>query len=87
MLHDMNETCTQEQIAAFEAALNLVPMILGDGQKVGSLVQNITVRSAMRCQPPMDDGSSSRRQLAVSYGYLQFVGAFSQPAAVLFALA
>eukprot|EP00973_Karenia_brevis_P042377 5865675-Karenia_brevis.AAC.1 len=29
MLHDMNETCTQEQIAVPEAGLD--PMILGDG--------------------------------------------------------
>eukprot|EP00973_Karenia_brevis_P084488 11727297-Karenia_brevis.AAC.1 len=37
VLHDTNEMCTQEQIAAFEAALDWVPMILGDGQTVGSL--------------------------------------------------
>eukprot|EP00973_Karenia_brevis_P055069 7655686-Karenia_brevis.AAC.1 len=31
MLKEMNEKCTQEQIAALEASLDWVPMILGDG--------------------------------------------------------
>eukprot|EP00973_Karenia_brevis_P047181 6548509-Karenia_brevis.AAC.1 len=38
-LHDVHDTCTQQQSAALEAGLDWVPMILGDGRVVGSLVQ------------------------------------------------
>eukprot|EP00973_Karenia_brevis_P035830 4945301-Karenia_brevis.AAC.1 len=34
MLHDLNNTCAQKQTAAFKAALDWVPMILGDGWAV-----------------------------------------------------
>eukprot|EP00973_Karenia_brevis_P039944 5513364-Karenia_brevis.AAC.2 len=39
MLKDINEKCTQDQLAVIEAALDWTPMILGDGHVVGSLVQ------------------------------------------------
>eukprot|EP00973_Karenia_brevis_P001749 238068-Karenia_brevis.AAC.1 len=35
LLHHVHEKCTQQQIAALEAGLDLVPMILGDGHVVG----------------------------------------------------
>eukprot|EP00973_Karenia_brevis_P085888 11913178-Karenia_brevis.AAC.1 len=33
MLKDMNEKCTQEQIAALEASLGWAPVMRGDGPK------------------------------------------------------
>eukprot|EP00973_Karenia_brevis_P031227 4310371-Karenia_brevis.AAC.1 len=39
MLKDSHERCTQAQVAALEASLDWCPMIFGDGQRVGSLVQ------------------------------------------------
>eukprot|EP00973_Karenia_brevis_P015821 2165623-Karenia_brevis.AAC.1 len=39
MLKEMNDRCTQEQIAAFEASLDWVPMIFGDGQENCEKVQ------------------------------------------------
>eukprot|EP00973_Karenia_brevis_P007013 951791-Karenia_brevis.AAC.1 len=39
MLKDMNEKCTQEQLAVIEVGLDWTPMIPGDGHVVGSLVQ------------------------------------------------
>eukprot|EP00973_Karenia_brevis_P045994 6370669-Karenia_brevis.AAC.1 len=39
LLHDVHKNCTQQRIVALEAGLDWVPMILGDGRAVGSLVQ------------------------------------------------
>eukprot|EP00973_Karenia_brevis_P017981 2470929-Karenia_brevis.AAC.1 len=63
----MNERCVQEQIAALEASLDWAPMILGDGQTIGSL---------------KDSGFSSKGQMGIKCRYVPSVGAFSQPAAV-----
>eukprot|EP00973_Karenia_brevis_P096228 12431282-Karenia_brevis.AAC.1 len=54
MLKHVNERCTQAQVAALEASLDWCPMILGDGQKVGSLVQKCCCEQCNSM--PMTDG-------------------------------
>eukprot|EP00973_Karenia_brevis_P067059 9326571-Karenia_brevis.AAC.1 len=39
MLKNINEKCTQDQLAVIEAGLGRTSMIFGDGHVVGSLVQ------------------------------------------------
>eukprot|EP00973_Karenia_brevis_P032065 4423948-Karenia_brevis.AAC.1 len=50
----MNEECTQEQIAALEASLDWLPMIPGDGQQGGLLVQKHYYKKSNAM--PMTDG-------------------------------
>eukprot|EP00973_Karenia_brevis_P069946 9725862-Karenia_brevis.AAC.2 len=54
MLKDMNEKRTKDQLAILEAGLDWVPMILGDGQVVGPVVQKYYCESCKAM--PRTDG-------------------------------
>eukprot|EP00973_Karenia_brevis_P054343 7550301-Karenia_brevis.AAC.1 len=54
MLKDIQDKCTREQFVALKASLDWVPLVLGDGKALGSMIQKYSC--AVRMSMPITDG-------------------------------
>eukprot|EP00973_Karenia_brevis_P054952 7640558-Karenia_brevis.AAC.1 len=78
MMKDINARCTKEQLTVLEAGLDWVPMVLGDCQAVGSLVQKYYCETCKSM--PITDGQwflYRESNVAARYGSVHSAAASS----------